>query len=361
MKIERVDVVPFEADYPAGGYAMSHVHLTRHVGRLVRLTTESGAFGYGEIVRKPVAAPDKAAAVEDRLLPDLQGLALNELLGLFQDWRDMDDPASPERIGLTLASGVELAFLDLISREAGLPLSTLLGGAAAQEVAAYNSISAGAPDDMARQVRDRPDHLVVQAKLGVDDIETDLRRVEAVLAAMRPDQTLLADFNGGLDLDTARRALPALEDPRLTWEDPCLSYDDNTELARALAQPVMLDMCMNGVGMFLRAIRDGVAGSLVIKPPFVGGLSAARTARDLCVAAGIPFRIDGPWSGPLAAAGSLHLAMGAPASALICSADLTDPFDLPDTLITHPSSGAVSVTPGPGLGNLVPRIYETYQ
>lgn len=351
MKIVQVEIIPFEPRFSGDGYAMSHVVQKVLYGRLIRLTTEDGQFGVGEIVRKSRLDPAETSAVEDAALLALDGIAIADLPGLLNGWRERGLPL------LALVFGVELAMLDLIGRNANMPLSALLGGPRTGSVGAYLSLSAEAPENMARLVRARSGYPVVQAKLGIDDIDTDMRRVEAVLGAMAPDQKLLADFNGALKPGDALRALPAIRDPRLTWEDPCLAYDDLADVARGLDAPVMFDMCMDGTVTFLRAIRDGVAASLVIKPPFVGGVSVARTLRDLCIAARIPFRVDGPWSGPLAAASAIHLALGVPEDLLICSADLTDPFDDDYALIRHPAPGQIAAAKGLGLGPIPKGLF----
>lgn len=352
MRIAAVDMTPFEPRFPGAGFAMSHVVQTQLFGRVIRLTTEDGTIGTGEVARRSKMDFAAAAMIEDARLPRLQGLPLAVLPELLDQWRAED----PALTGLSFA--LETALLDIQGQRTGMPLSALLGGPAGGSAGAYLSLSSGAPEAMARTVQTRPGHPVVQAKLGVDTIDTDLVRIHAVLDAMEPDQTLLADFNGGLDLDTACRALPTIEDPRLVWEDPCLSYADNAAFARATGAPVMLDMCLKSVPDFLQAIQDRVAASVALKPAFLGSLSTARTARDLCVAAGMPLRVDGPWCGPVAAAASLHLALGTPSDLLICAADLTDPFGFTSSMIRHPGPGQVAVGDAPGLGSIPDWLFE---
>ena len=358
MRITQVTTAPFELAYPGGGYTMSHVHLTRLTHRVIRITTENGDEGYGEIARRSAAEPTSSTAREDELLPDLQGALLTDLPDMLARWRAMDDKADRNRAELSLAAAVEMAFLDLIGRQSGLPLSTLLGGPATGTLPAYGSLPCIEPEALVAKVTARPHHPVIQAKLGTGTLEEDLARLRAVLGALGPGQLLLADFNGALDLPTAREAIRSLQDDRLMWEDPCLSYEDNATLVRELGASIMFDMCMSSVEMFVRAIRDDVAAAVVIKPPFMGGLSAARTARDLSAAAGLKMRIDGPWSGPLAAVANLHLALGAPKELLLASADLTDPFEESYDMIRHPAPGHVAPGPGPGLGVLPPDLFQ---
>lgn len=356
MRLAAINVRPLEIAYPRGGYTMSHVHLTRLTHRAIRIETDTGVIGHGEIARRSAADPVESMAAEDTLLSDLQDLPLADLPLLLDQWRRMDDPSNKNRVELAVASAVELAWYDLAARMQGIPLSSFLGGPATGRVPGYLSLSSADPAEMAAKVRARPGHRVIQAKLGVGDLTTDLERVRSVLAEMTPDQNLLADFNGALDVDTACRSLADLRDPRLTWEDPCQSYDDNAAVAHAVKTPVMFDMCMSSLAVFARACAEGIAGSVVIKPPFVGGLSVARSARELCRASGMRHRIDGPWCGPVAASANIHLALGADPDLLISSADLMDPFEIDNPLVRQSKPGCLSPVPGAGVGPVPPEF-----
>ena len=314
-------------------------------GRRLRLTGADGPSGTGEIVRPPVYDPCELAALEDQHLPQLAGIELADLPALLARWR------SGGKLMQGLVFGVELAMLDLMGRKLGVPVWALLGGAAARSVPEYLSLSCEEPEAMADIVRRHSaDFAIIQAKLGTGDLASDLARVRAVLAAMRPDQSLLADFNGALDPGDAIRGLPEIDDPRLMWEEPCDDYDDTLAVARSIRAPVMFDQCLRDLSTCVRAIRDGAAAAMVIKSDSIGGLSVGRTVRDMCAAAGMRVRIDGWWAGQIAAAGALHLAVGASPATMIASIDLTDPIDTARDLIVKPAPGRVAPASGAGLG-----------
>jgi L-alanine-DL-glutamate epimerase-like enolase superfamily enzyme len=301
--------------------------------------------GVGELTRNPRIDVDASAAIEDARLPALAGLALADLPRLLAEWRCAGKAAQG------LAFGVELAMLDMMGRRLGMPVSSLLGGAAAADAPDYLSLSCAAPETMAEAARAGGAAVgVIQAKLGTGDPDADLARVRAVLAAMRPDQRLLADFNGALSVEDALRALPAIADPRLMWEEPCDGYDACAEVARTLAAPVVLDQCLIDLATYMRAIREGAAAAMVIKSDAIGGLSVGRIVRDAAGAAGIALRIDGFWAGPVAAAGALHLAVGAPPAVLMGAIDLTAALEGLRPHVARAAPGRVAPAPGPGLG-----------
>jgi len=344
MRIINIEVYPFEPRFLGSGYKMSFGNQTKLFHRLVRLTAEDGTKGVGEIVHPAIYDLSEVVALEDAHLPGLDGISLADLPGLLAKWR------SGGKLLQGMVFGVELAMLDLMGRKLGVPVSSLLGGAVVTDMPEYLSLSSDAPEAMAKIVRAKGSAFAsIQAKLG-GDIGIDLERVRAVLSVMRPDQLLLADFNCALQPDDAIRALPEINDARLMWEEPCYGYDDNLAVARALSTPVMFDQCLKDLPTFVRAIKDGAATALVIKPDVIGGLSVARAARDLCAAAGVNVRIDGWWSGQIAAAGALHLAAGAPPATMMATIDLTDPLDTGRDLIDKPAPGRVAPAAGPGLG-----------
>ena len=353
MRITRVDIAPFEPRYSGSGYIMSSGRTTQLHDRLIRLTTDDGFTGIGEIVRPPIYDPAEVAALEDAHLGALNGMSLSDLPALLRTWRG----AGKRLQGMVF--GVELAMLDLMGRKLALPVSSLLGGAHAPDVPEYLSLSAEDPEVLAEIVtREARPFSVIQAKLSGDNLDLDLKRVRTVLDLMRPDQLLLADFNGALTADDAIHALPSLQDDRLMWEEPCNDYDDSVAVARAISAPVMFDQCLTDLSTYVRAIRDGAAAALVIKSDSIGGLSVGRTVRDMCCAAGIKLRIDGWWAGQVAGAGALHLALGTPADLLIGSIDLTDPIETDRSMIRKPRPGRVAPVDGVGLGELPENLIE---
>jgi len=352
MKIKSVETFPLEPDFKGDGYAMSTGRQTTLHHRLLRLTADDGTLGIGEFVRPPVFAAAEIEALEDEHLPALQGIGLADLPALLAKWR------TGEKRLQYVAAGVDLAMLDMMGRALDVPVSSLTGGAQCADCTEYLSLSCEAPEIMAENVRAQNEAFdVVQAKLGSDALDNDLARVRAVLDVMRPDQMLLADFNGALAPEDAIRALPEINDHRVMWEEPCDDYDDGVAVARGIDAPVMLDQCLKDLPTCMRAIQDRAAAALVIKSDSIGGLSVGRTVRDACTASGIKVRIDGWWAGQVAGAGALHLAAGAAPGALISTIDLTDPIDTARDMILRPAPGRVRAAPGPGLGHIPQGLF----
>ena len=336
MKIARAELVPFEPRFADGKtYVMSSAeHSVLHNG-LLRITADSGLIGTGEVARFPATGSREYEQEEAKALAELGTLGLSDVPALLEDWRRR--PMSMRGISFAL----DCAWHDLVSQQTGLPLASLLGGPATGDVPEILSLSAGSVERTVASIRaDGGISPVIQIKLGVSDLDTDVGCVREVLSVLKEHQLVLADFNGALTVDAAVSALPGITDSRLMWEDPCASYEENLTVLRSLPTPMMVDMCLADLSTFARAICDGVE-VVCIKPPKLGGVSVARVARDLCVSAGLKIRIDGPWSGQLCAHASLALAIGVPAEQCIGSIDLTEPIETDREMIAHPAPGRV--------------------
>ena len=302
---------------------MSHVTQKELDIRVICLETEDGHVGWGEIVRRATLDPIKVAPQEEPLLEAMAG-------------RDVADiPAFVRELGRRdkafrgLAFGLDTAYLDLVARRIELPLYALLGGKLVDDVPEYYSLSCGDAESVAPKLAvEATGFGIVQIKLGAGDRQADRERIRAALEALAENQTILADFNGALNVETAMAVFSEFDDPRIVWEEPCNTVEANTEVARRTGLPVMFDQCLEGLDLITQVVADGVAHSVCLKPAFLGGLEVARTARDICIAAQMPMRIDGPWCGHIATAASLHLAVGVPSELLVAGCDLRQPLSL---------------------------------
>lgn len=350
MIIKKLDFQDHVFQFIDGEYVMSHVTQKQLDVRVLRLESEDGAVGWGEIARKSMLNPTEIGACE---VPLLKGLVGNELARLpgFVRHLAMGDPAL-----WGLAFGLETAYLDLVARRAGLPLYALLGGKLVDEVREYYSLSCIDPSEVAARLTvEAKGFDVVQAKLGTGDRQADGERIQAALATLDDNQTLLADFNGALSVDCAGGVLAEFDDPRIVWEEPCNSIAENTKLAQGSKRPIMFDQCLRSLDDIARVVSSGVAHSVCLKPPFLGGLGVARAARDLCIAARMPMRVDGPWCAHIATSACLHLAVGVPVDLLVAGCDLRQPLllnedwggteHLPNHRIAPSSSGGHGARP----------------
>lgn len=351
MKIRSFTHHDLNLAFADGKYVMSHVVQENLPVRILTLTAEDGTVGTGEVIRKADVDVPKAEEKEIELLSHLAGKSIADLPAL------VGHLARTDKSLRGLAFAMETAYLDWVGRWANQPLYALLGGRKSEKVPNYYSVSAGSRDHVLGDVQTRGTGApVVQIKLGVGDLADDIAVTRTVFESLEENQILLADFNGALSVSDACEALSSFNHPRLYWEEPCLHFDENTEATRRTGAQVMFDQCVDRPVLFSRACAEGVAAAVAIKPAFLGGISCAAAARDLCVDAGMKVRVDGPWCGHIAAAAAVHLACGTDPDMLIASCDLRQPLKLAEDWggIVHVPGRYLSVTDAPGHGVAVP-------
>lgn len=353
MNITLIEVWNFTPPFTDGPYVMSHVTQECACGRIIRVNADNGLTGLtglGEIVFAPSSPPDlrlTQIASEAEYLPELIGQNVDSLISAAETMRSKGKP------WCGIALGLETAWFDLIGKHRSLPVAELLGGPQTDAVSGYFSVSERTGADIARRIAGTgPGTKVIQLKLGIGSIDDDEAHVSAALKAMRDDQLLLADANGGWTIDHAVKIAARFDDARIIWEEPCRQYGDNAKVASLIPEPVMVDQCVGDLATANRAAQDAVAHSLCIKPAFLGGLNPGRHVRDLCTAKNMQMRIDGPWCGDIATAAILHLALGAPPGLFIAGCDLREPLTIAPELagVTELPDGRIAPPPGPGLG-----------
>ena len=337
-KVIKAELTPYPLKFKNGKTYQSAVTVMTAVDhRLLHLTFDHGLTAIGEVARYPLYNTNDTEALEDAALVELQAASFDDIPAIVEAWRLR---------GLALrgmAFALDCVWHQLTAHHQGCSVSSLLGGPGAGEVPEVLSLSAASQQDLIHAIStDGQSRQVVQIKLGVADLDEEMKTVERLLPLMKDDQLLLADFNGALSQDTALEILPRLTDPKLLWEEPCPTLDENITVARALKGQMMIDTCLTDLNAYEKAIAAGVQ-AVAIKPAFMGGLAAARAARDRCVSAGLRLRVDGPWSGQIAACAALSLAIAVPSHQMIGSIDLTQALDTENDQILRPRPGWIGI------------------
>lgn len=133
-------------------------------------------------------------------------------------------------IGRQAIGAVDIALWDLLGKEAGLPIWRLLGGTRT-EVPVYGSDGGWlymSPEEIASAARDYLDQGMygIKMKVGHENVQIDIDRVETIMDAL-PDGTWLAvDANQQWTYEQALYAADAFADLGVAWlEEPFLCED----------------------------------------------------------------------------------------------------------------------------------------
>lgn len=323
-RIVAIDVFRYALTYAHGEYVMSGGRAaTAQESTLVRITTDDGTWGWGEVSTLagtywPAFAGGARAAIRE-LADAIVGLDPTNLAHVRQ------------AMDLTLMghdyakSAIDIACWDLLGKQTGLPLVDLLGGRAQTDFPLYEAVPLSAPEAMARFVAERRAVGVnaFQVKVGNDPVE-DAERLRACVAASAPDTLLIADANGGWDLQSAVRAVREIDGLPIFLEQPCARFEDCVTVRSLTTLPMVLDESILTPRDLLQAKDVAGAGSVNLKLGRLGGLSGARLMRDVAVAAGMTVSLEDAWGGDVTTAAVAHLAASTPAPALLSASFFND-------------------------------------
>jgi L-alanine-DL-glutamate epimerase-like enolase superfamily enzyme len=312
MRIARITVHQVDLPLVEGSYSWSGGKSIRaYDSTVVRIETDSGLVGHGEVAPLgPAYLPAYAAGARAglaELAPHLIGQDPTQL-GVINRLMEQHLKGHPY-----VRSALDIACWDLLGTAARLPLSTLLGGCQGESIALYRAISQEAPERMAERVAHfrAQGYRQFQLKVGGGP-DLDIARIRAVVRQLEPGEIVVADANGSWLAHQALRVANAVEDLDVYIEQPCLTYEECLSLRRHIRQPMILDESIDSPAALLRAHADGAMNIVNIKLSRVGGLTAARQMRDMCVAMGIAVTIEDSGGGDIVTAAIAHLAHSTP-------------------------------------------------
>lgn len=308
MKIVGADVFHYRLNYAHGVYVMSGGRASLfQVGTLVRLRTDDGMDGWGEIT--PLGgtylptSPDAVRAGLAELLPELIGLDPTNISGVN---RVMDSVL----LGQGFAkSAIDIACWDLLGKVAGLPISALLGGVLQEDFPIYEAVPLGSPQDMADFITARREAGIARFQLKVGNRpDDDIARTRACAEAGEGQTVIIADSNGGWNILDAQLAMRGMEDLPIYIEQPCRTTQDSIIAHRNSRLPLVLDESITNPTELFEAKAVAGAMSVNIKISRVGGLTKAARMRDLMQELNMMVSVEDMWGGDVITAAVSHIA-----------------------------------------------------
>ncbi len=361
MKVIGADVFDYRLNYAHGEYVMSGGRAAlSQVGTLVRLRTDDGLTGWGEVT--PLGStylptsPEVIRAGLGLLLPAVVGLDPTNVAAVN---RTMDATA----LGQSFAkSAVDIACWDLLGQAAGLPVSALLGGVLQEDFPLYEAVPLGSPQSMAEFVTARRQAGITQFQLKVGNRPADdIARTRACAEAGEGETTIIADSNGGWSILDAQLAMRGMEDLPVYVEQPCRSTQDSVIAHRNCRVPLVLDESITEPGHVFEAKTIAGAMGVNIKLSRVGGLTKAVRMRDLLQDLNMMVSIEDTWGGDVITAAVSHVAATTRPENLLTASFFNDWTDGHVAGHTPRSrNGRGSAPTGAGLGITVdPTVLDT--
>ncbi len=351
MKISEIAVFQVPYSLQDHRYSWSNDHfITNIVSTVVRVTTDEGLRGYGEVCPLGSAYMDAFAggvpAAINEIAPALRGMDPRQLNLLN------------ERMDLALGghsyakSPIDMACWDILGKASGQPVATLMGGRYRDAVPPYRAISQQSPEEMAADVaRYREQgYRRFQLKVGGDPNE-DIERIKQCRAVLSRDDILVADANTGWLPHEAMRVVNGVRDIDVYIEQPCTTLQECLAVRRNTTLPFVLDEVIRGVVPLVEAYALGAMDVVNLKISRLGGLTKAKGVRDLCQSLGIAMTLEDSWGGDIVTAAIAHFAGSTRAEHYFTSTDFNSYVDVsicPDA--PRMKDGLLPVPSGPGLG-----------
>jgi L-rhamnonate dehydratase len=341
---------------------------------LIRIETDEGIVGYGEVD----SSPEVGKAAIDAEMSHGTCYGLREVLigmdpfDIEQIWEVMYRKTNYYgRLGVVMhaMSGVDMALWDILGKAAGKPIHKLLGGSFREDVPAYASMLMPETTQEVRELVHRyAEQGFTAMKFGYGPLGKDVRRDVALAAAAKEaaglDVEVMIDIGHGYTLKMAMQAAKQFEALGIYWMEepfPPEAIEDYQRLCDSTSLRIAAGEQDVGRWAFRRLIWD--AHLDVIQPDIsrVGGLTEAKRiaymaheANRVCVPHA--FR-----TGVLVAA-CLHLIAAIPNSAFL-EFSVTD-STLRRELLVEPFQvlrGRVAVPTKPGLGvEINPEAVKKY-
>jgi o-succinylbenzoate synthase len=278
--------------------------LSERRGWLVRLTTTQGIAGFGECAPLPASGTEDAVSASEGLQEALQRclgadpLAMLSRLGL---WRDR--PAA--------RCAVETALLDVLARQAALPLARWLNPKASGRVrvnAALGAIDAGLASRVSQAIAQG--FKVLKLKAGVQDLDTELRRLCVLSRTLPPGVRLRLDANRAWGEEQALEAVRTLSRlPIESLEEP-LRVPEAAPLRRLQGMapwPIALDESLRP-GSASAWLAAAPVRRLILKPMVQGGVLCAFELAQEAQRRGLECVVTTTLDGAAGVSAAAHLA-----------------------------------------------------
>lgn len=259
MKIASITTHPVSVPLKAARWT-AHEKMTSSSVVLVKVTTDDGVTGYGQIHGEP-----KKDIIEwvARFAEIVRGM---DALGHVEVWERLFALTNPRPGGMrgidglppplprgarpqimAAIGGIDIALWDIKGKAAGLPVYKLLGGVKRPifSYATGGQYREGVPlnacaEELAGFVANG--YRAVKIKCGGESMAEEIDRVRATRAAIGKDVLLMLDMNAPYDVENCIKYARGVEPYDITWlEEPLHWYlqpADFLQLARATRIPL---------------------------------------------------------------------------------------------------------------------------
>lgn len=357
MSITNVDAIPIEmavkpleADLGLAPYVSNHDEVESVERMLVRVDTDDGVTGWGEMLVGMKSAAVTKAVIDDVIAPELIGREVGEI-------RDFVDSFYFPYVKVRPFLGaVETALWDAFGKTVGQPVHRLLGGKTRDRVPIATCLGILGPEESRPYARRAVEHgfSTLKTKAGPDWRE-DVARIQAMHDEVDGELEFRLDPNQGWAFEDAVRVATRLEEAGvlLQYLEQPVRIDTYGTYA-SLRNRVRTPIAVNEDTYFPRNLRyllqaDAIDVAVVDLVP-AGGILRVREQVAMAANAGVSVSHHCGFDLGVKTAAMLHTVASTPGINLPPDSVY---YGWDDYVIENPfevENGALSVPDGPGLG-----------
>jgi L-alanine-DL-glutamate epimerase-like enolase superfamily enzyme len=352
MKIHAIEAIPVRAPRTKPMVAAGGPPLAVSDFGIVRLRTEDGIEGLGEISMNGGRTGAIQCDDVNRLIaPALVGCDARDIRSLVTRMDRALDGSEPAK------AGVEMALFDAVGKSLGVPVYQLLGGKARDRAPVCWGLGFGPPELSAEEAAGyvADGFRTIKIKVGRPDTDLDTGMIATVRRRLGDTVNLKVDANMAYASPMqAVQEIRRMEAYRLQLVEQPLRGDQLEGMAFVrshISTPVLADESMWRWQDAYAVARSGAADVLNVYVSEAGGLLAASKAFAIGEAAGLPALIGSQCELGIGTAAMAHLAVAMPS--LAYESDITGHLRYPLDIIRERldyADGAIRPFDTPGLG-----------
>jgi L-alanine-DL-glutamate epimerase-like enolase superfamily enzyme len=346
----QMGVKPLDEAYGLAPYQSNHDSVTEVDRLLVRVDTDEGVTGWGEMLVAMKSPEASKAIVEHVVAPELVGRDVGDIRGFLESFYFPYTRIHP------FLGAVEMALWDAHGKRLEASVAELLGGRLVDEVPIAFCLGILDPEESREHAAFASDEGfdVLKTKAG-PDWQTDIDRIRAMDDAAEGELEFRLDPNQGWTFDEAVRALASLEDAGIYLqyvEQPCRidTYGTYSQLRSRTRTPVAVNEDTYFERNLSHLLREDAVDVAVVDLVPAGGVVAVREQAAMAAQQGVSVSHHCGFDLGVKTAAVLQTVAATPAIDLAPDSVyygweddvLDDPLDVDD--------GAMSVPEGPGLG-----------
>lgn len=196
---------------------------------LVRIWTDKGLYGIGEIGEATSIPEGVEKIVEERFKPMLIGQDPTKIEYLWKKMYVRTQHWGTTALAVAIISGLETALWDLLGKHLNKPVYELLGGLCRDKIRVYASAGMSKTnEDLAKEVAHYKQlgYSAVKMRIGNSDYRSDIEAVQMAREAIGNEMDLMADagmcyVDNAWDFNTVLKVTRSLEASDLYWlEEP---------------------------------------------------------------------------------------------------------------------------------------------